>query len=195
MSDVIEKMFSQNEAWRKRRKAKEKDYFANLAKGQSPSIFWIGCCDSRVIPSEIFQTSLGDIFIQTNIANQICPNDPNAMSSFEYAVGVLKVEHIIVCGHTCCGGIMAGMCDTLKDIPENVKKWIAPIHELYQSKKGELPLGNEMTRGNAMSAINVRHQIDKITKLDLMQKLQKEGKAPQVHGQLFHLDSGAISKV
>ena len=192
MTKFIQKILAQNELWAK---GQQKDYFANLSKGQSPSIFWIGCCDSRVIPSEIFQTSLGDVFVHTNIANQVCEDDPNTMSSLEYAIAVLKVEHVVVCGHTFCGGIMTGMCDTLEPLPENVQKWVTPIHKLYQSKKEELPTGDETERRSAMSIMNVRHQVEKIARWDLMQKLQKEGNAPQLHGWLFHLESGVISKV
>ena len=192
MSDVIKKMLSQNKTWAKEQIANKADYFDTLASGQTPSIFWIGCCDSRVIPSEILKAFLGDIFVQTNIANQVCENDPNTMSSLEYAVNVLKVDHIVVCGHTFCGGIAAGMCDTLEHLPKNIQQWLTPIQQLYQSKKSELPSEDETARATALSVLNVHHQVDKISRLELIQKATPP---PQIHGWLFQLESGTIESI
>ena len=98
MSNLIKAIIDNNKKWAEEQKKKNPSYFKDLAHSQAPSIFWIGCCDSRVIPHKMFNLSLGDMFIQTNIANQVPTEDPNTMSALEYAVKVLKVEHIIVCG-------------------------------------------------------------------------------------------------
>lgn len=185
----MKKFMEANALWAKE---KEADYFKNLSKGQSPSIFWIGCCDSRVIPTEISGHSLGDIFVQTNIANQINPRDPNAMSSLEYAINVLRVPHIVVCGHTHCGGINAAISEGEESLPPNVVAWIKPIREQYEKHKEELSQLSDSQRAEAMSCLNVKKQIQTLKELDLVQKAP--GK-PTIHGLLFRLETGALEVV
>ena len=195
MSDIIEHIISQNKTWAQKQKKEAPDYFTNLSKGQSPSIFFVGCCDSRVIPSEIFQCSLGEMFVQTNIANQIRTDDINTMSSLEYAVNVLKVSHIIICGHTFCGGITASMTDTQSDLSADIQKWIHPIHKIYQAEKQSLPQSNEFERVTALSRANVRHQVKTTANLDLIKSLPAQKRKITIYGQLFHLETGVVEKL
>ncbi len=195
MTDVIKRIISQNNTWAQNQKENTPDYFVNLTKGQSPSIFWVGCCDSRVIPSEICRCSLGDMFIQTNIANQIHADDLNTMSSLEYAVNVLKVDHIIICGHTFCGGVMAAMSNATNELPENIRKWIKPIANIYQAKKETLPTADDFERATALSRANIRHQVKTTTDLEFIQNLSKKGGKLTIHGWLFHMGKGTIEKL
>lgn len=187
-------MLSLNKSWAKAQKEKEPDFFRKMAQGQSPLVFWIGCCDSRVVPSSLLNLPLGEVFVQTNIANQVNGDDVNTMSSLAYAVEVLEVEHIVVCGHTRCGGVEAAMSDT-EDIPFQVREWVRPIARLYQDRKNDLPRDPESERQTAMSCLNVRFQLETLTNLDLIRNRWRAGKGPELHGWLFRVEEGIVESL
>ena len=187
-NDIITKLVKQNKAWQQ---SKGSDFFSSLAKGQTPSIFWIGCCDSRVLPSEILQISLGEMFVHTNIANQINKDDTNLISALEYAINILNVSDIIICGHTHCGGIKASMSE--ENIPSYVQKWINPIKELYQSKQETLP-SKSSDRATTMSVLNVQNQMSNILNLDVIKNIPTNRKIT-IHGWLFNLEDGHIEQL
>ncbi|MGI9310978.1 MAG: carbonic anhydrase [bacterium] len=194
MSDAIETILAQNQRWARRKQEHAADYFAELVKGQSPPICWVGCCDSRVAPTEICQCALGDLFVQTNIANQVRARDVNATSSLGYAIDVLRVRHLVICGHTDCGGVAAAMRDDTDadDLPLGVAEWIAPMRELYRANESALPRGDDFARATEMSRINVRHQVRAAAELEVIRSVRAANQNLTIHGWLFHLESGTI---
>ena len=168
----------------------QKKKFEELAKEQKPKHFMIGCCDSRVPPNELTGTNPGEIFIHRNIANQVIFNDMNCMSSIQYAVEHLKVENIIVMGHTHCGGVLAstnfrslGLLDFWLD---NIRD-VANLHkdELAQTKNKEEYI-------QLLTELNVKEQVLKICATQWVQKAWNDGVNLQIHGWVCHIESGTI---
>lgn len=189
---TIEKMILRNKTWIESQKKIDPDFFTKISKGQSPSIFWIGCCDSRVIPNEILNLPLGSVFVQTNIANQIDINDTNTMSSLEYALDVLNIEHIIVCGHTHCAGIETALSvsDT-QTLSTTIDKWLAPLKRLSQ----DLPQDDHSSQKDLLTKLNIKHQVETLSQIPIIQNLWKKGKGPHIHGWLFRIESGEIKEI
>ncbi len=177
-------LLSKNKAWAFEKTEADASFFTKLSQEQKPSIFWIGCCDSRVLPGELFDFSLGEVFMHTNIANQVDMNDLNLMSALDYSVNVLGVEHIIICGHTCCGGVQSAIDDNVSDV---LGEWLKPLRELYRENKG--------LNSQTLSALNIKRQVEKISNCELIQSSWKKRKAPQVHGWMFQLEDGIVREI
>ena len=181
---MMKKILDRNCQWALQKKKEEPDFFYRLSSGQSPSIFWIGCCDSRIIPTEIFNFSLGDVFVQTNIANQVKTSDQAMMGALNYAVDVLKVEYIIVCGHTCCGGIQAAL-DPNAGAPSVVTDWVTPIAERYREQVSEGKLTTER-----VVELNVQDQVSALKKI-----LGERPQLPKIQGQVFDMKQGLVRNI
>ena len=173
---MTDEMLERNRRWALQKKRENPDFFSHLSKGQSPSIFWIGCCDSRLIPTEIFNLSLGDVFVQTNIANQVRTDDRAMMGALFYAVEALKVERIVVCGHTHCGGIEAAL-NPKAAAPSSVVDWVAPIANRYRGRASP---------GQAVE-LNVQDQTGTLKGL-----LRGCSRVPDICGQVFDMEEGLI---
>ena len=179
---MMDDMLERNRQWALQKKRENPIFFTHLSSGQSPSIFWIGCCDSRLIPTEIFNLSVGDVFVQTNIANQINSQDQAMMGALRYAVDVLNVSHIVVCGHTCCGGIQAALKPNLS-VPSFVKDWVAPISDRYRKKVVEGKIQAE-----DVVELNVRDQVQQLKTL-----LGECSRLPLIWGQVFDMKEGRVN--
>ena len=156
-----------NKRWVKDKLASDPDYFANLAKRQNPQVLWIGCSDSRVPANEVTQTSPGDIFVHRNIANMVVHTDMNMLSVLDYAVNVLRVKHVIVCGHYGCGGVRAAMDSKQFGIIDN---WLRHIKDVYRMHAEELDsIVNEEERFKRLVEINVMEQVFDLTKTSIIQ--------------------------
>lgn len=178
MKTKISNFLLKNKNWSSEKEKVDINYFTKLFKEQKPSIFWIGCCDSRVIPNKILNLPLGSVSVHTNIANQVNYNDANLISALTYAVNILKVEHVIVCGHTCCGGVQAAIDN---NAPEAVKEWVKPLRAIYKK--------NNILNNNDLSELNVKTQAQKISQ----HKLFKNNKnSPQIHAWIFKIENGTI---
>ena len=186
MSELRDKFFARNKRWASAKLAGDRDYFSKLSKGQAPQAFWLGCCDARLVPAEIVGASLGELFIQTTIANQVNPTSSVVTSAIEYAVTTLKVEHIIVCGHTHCGGIAAAISDTATG---NVQQWLAPLRQLYLSQQHCMGDAEHTT---ALSELNVKHQVATIAALSA---LRDTSQAVCIHGWLFQVEVGLLREI
>lgn len=184
MSKKILELLLKNKNWASEKKKSDTNFFKELSQKQNPSIFWLGCSDSRVIPKEICDFSLGEMFMHTNIANQANMNDLNLTSSLDYAINTLKVKHIIVCGHTQCGGVQAAIDGNTLD---TVSQWITPLRELYKKNKN---LNSE-----DLSELNVKKQAKKIATSELTQNSWKKRNLPQIHGWIFQIESGLIKEI
>ncbi|SDN74724.1 carbonic anhydrase [Alkalicoccus daliensis] len=158
-----------------------KAYFENLSKGQSPSFYVLSCCDSRTSPTTITGQPLGQLFIHRNIANQAKASDDSFKASLYYAIHVLKVDYILVLGHTNCGGVQATKSE--KFAPE-LESWIHHVRESVSSYDGEVPDDAE-----SLERHNVKVQVENIKNLETYQALERE---VPVFGGLFHLDSGEV---
>ena len=158
----FEKLLQENKEWAAQMVATDPDYFMRLANIQNPEILWIGCSDSRVPANTITGTEPGEIFVHRNIANMVVHTDLNLLSVLDYAVNMLKVKHIIVCGHYGCGGVKAAMNRHSIGI---INKWIRNIKDVYRFHRDELEMiPDEELRTNKLVELNVREQILNLAK-------------------------------
>ena len=169
--------------------AEDPEYFHNMAKGQQPNFLWLGCSDSRVPANEITGTESGDMFVHRNIANLVIHTDLNFMSVLQYAVNVLKVKHVIVCGHYGCGGIKAAMEESDFGL---MNKWLRNIKEIYAMNEKELDdMTDDHERTNRLVELNVANQVDNLAKTSIMQREWMEREV-HIHGWVYELDTGKI---
>ncbi|CAN5891409.1 carbonate dehydratase [soil metagenome] len=188
-----EKLLLENKAWAKEQKETDPDFFKRLAAQQAPEFLWIGCSDSRVPADKITGTEPGEIFVHRNIANLVVNADINLLSVLQYAVEVLKVKHIIVCGHYGCGGIKAAMTQHHYGI---INHWIKNIKDIYRLHREEVDsLPTEDERVNRLTELNVEEQIFNLAKTAIVQKAWKNEQRPQLHGWVYGLADGIIKPV
>lgn len=188
-----ERLLAENKTWAASKVNQDPDFFNRLINVQTPEFLWIGCSDSRVPPNEITQTEPGEIFIHRNIANMVVHTDLNMLSVLEYAVNVLKVKHVIVCGHYGCGGVKAAM--TRKSIGL-INKWLRNIKDVYRFHRDEIDsLPDEDARVNKLIEMNVQEQVMNLAKTSIIQKAWKERQAPHLHGWVYDLHDGVINPV
>lgn len=189
MNQSYKKLIDGNRKFAAERKIDDPHYFKNLSLGQTPEYLWIGCSDSRVPANEITNTVSGEIFVHRNIANQVIHTDFNALSVISYAVDVLKVKHIIVCGHYGCGGVRASMSNDSNGFVDN---WLRHIKDVYLKHKTELEAIADMdARADRLTELNVVEQVKNLCKTKAVQKAWQE-KRLMVHGWVYGLNSGLI---
>jgi carbonic anhydrase len=169
---------------------KDPEYFKRLSLGQSPPILWIGCADSRVPANEIIGAEPGEVFVHRNIANMVVHSDMNMLSVLDYAVNVLKVKHIIVCGHYGCGGVQAAMTNKHIGLIDN---WIRHIKDVYRFHQDELnSIENEKDRFNRFVELNVVEQVLDLAKTSIVQTAWESGQVVHVHGWVYDIHDGII---
>lgn len=189
MDATYEKLLEGNRKYAMNRKLEDPEYFKKLSLGQTPEYLWIGCSDSRVPANEITNTQSGEIFVHRNIANVVVHTDLNLLSVVEYAVQVLKVKHIIVCGHYGCGGVRAAMSNQSHGFVDN---WLRNIKEVYNKHRAELEAIKDFDkRADRLTELNVVEQVKNLAKTNTVQQAWKERKL-QVHGWVYGLNSGLI---
>lgn len=188
-----EKLLLENKTWAKEQQENDPDFFKRLAAQQAPEFLWIGCSDSRVPADKITGTEPGEIFVHRNIANLVVNTDLNLLSVLQYAVEVLKVKHIIVCGHYGCGGIKAAMTQHHFGI---INHWLKNIKDIYRFHRDEIDaLPTEEERVNKLTELNVTEQIFNLAKTSIVQSAWKKEKRPQLHGWVYGLHDGIIKPV
>ena len=188
-----EKLLHENKVWAKEQQETDPEFFKRLASQQAPEFLWIGCSDSRVPADKITGTEPGEIFVHRNIANLVVNTDLNLLSVLQYAVEVLKVKHIIVCGHYGCGGIKAAMTQHHFGIINHWLKNIKDIYRLHRDKIDALPTEEE--RVNKLTELNVEEQIFNLAKTSIVQTAWKNEHRPQLHGWVYGLNDGIIKPV
>lgn len=189
-----EKLLLENKAWAKEKTDDDPEFFSRLEHLQTPEFLWIGCSDSRVPANEITGTQPGEIFVHRNIANLVINTDVNMLSVLGYAVEVLKVKHVIVCGHYGCGGIKAALTNT--DYKQVLNMWLRNIKDIYRLHKQEMesvPDGEE--RLNKLIELTVKEQVINLAKTSIVQKAWKEEQRPHLHGWVYSLSNGIINPV
>ena len=191
MSDFYNKILERNKKWVEESLALDPNYFQDLAKGQAPPLLWIGCSDSRVPANEIIGAKPGETFVHRNIANMVIHSDMNMLSVLDYAVNVLKVKHVLVCGHYGCGGIKAAMENNSVGIIDN---WIRHIKDVYRLNHKELDaIEDETERFNRFVEINVIEQVCDLAKTSIVQSAWKKGQELSLHGWVYGLNSGYVT--
>ncbi len=189
-----EKLLVENKAWANERIEKDPEFFSRLEQLQTPQYLWIGCSDSRVPANQITGTEPGEIFVHRNIANLVINTDVNLLSVLEYAVEVLKVQHIIVCGHYGCGGVKAALSN--HDYKQVLNMWlrnIKDVHRIHRQEVDALPEGNE--RVNRLIELIVKEQVMNLAKTSIVQKAWKKEQRPQLHGWVYSLKDGIIHPI
>ncbi|ESU20326.1 carbonic anhydrase [Flavobacterium enshiense DK69] len=190
-SDFYRKILDNNKKWVEEKLAIDKDFFKDLAKGQTPPLLWIGCSDSRVPANEIIGAAPGEVFVHRNIANMVIHSDMNMLSVLDYAVNALKIQHIIVCGHYGCGGVKAAMGNDSIGIIDN---WIRHIKDIYRFHHTYLDsIIDENERFNKFVEINVKEQVYDLAKTSIVQSAWKNGQEVSIHGWVYGLNSGYVT--
>ncbi|KAF1363085.1 carbonic anhydrase [Lizonia empirigonia] len=188
--DPLERLVTGNAYYANKAISKNPDAFTLLSQGQRPQILWIGCAGSHVPETTICHCKPGDIFVHRNIANAIHADDVNAASVVEYAVTHLKVNKVVVCGHTKCGGTLASLTDA--DMGETLNKWLHPIRELRRRHRPELDaLVDDDARASRVAALNVRLSIDVLEQHPAIRKAIIE-RGLTTHGFIYDLTTGQL---
>jgi carbonic anhydrase len=189
-----EKLLLENKAWSDEVVKRDPDFFKHLAKEQKPEFLWIGCADSRVPADTIVNAQPGQIFVQRNIANQIITTDFNCLSVLQYAVDVLKVKHIIVCGHYGCGGVNAALQPQSSGLVIT-NKWLMHVKDVYRLHQDELDMSPDSQRLDRLIELNIIEQVYRLTHTSIVQASWKHGHKPTLHGWVYGLNDGLIKEL
>lgn len=191
MEKSYKRLIENNKNWVADQLQLDPDFFEKLSKGQSPEYLWIGCSDSRVPAESITGTDPGEMFVHRNIANMVLHSDMNMLSVLSYAVDVLKVKHIIVCGHYGCGGVMAAMKNQQFGLIDN---WLRHIKDVYRYHHKELDaIENEDLRARRLVEVNVQEQVHDLGKTSIVQNAWKREQPLHLHGWVYDIHDGLIN--
>jgi carbonic anhydrase len=186
----LKNLLEKNKKWAQKVKESDPDFFTNLSLQQSPEYLWIGCSDSRVPANEIVGMLPGEIFVHRNIANMVVHTDLNCLSVIQYAVEVLKVKHIIVCGHYGCGGIKAALDNREHGLIDNWLRNIKDIYRYHQTKIDQLQ--NEKDKVDLLCELNIIEQVANICHTTIVQSAWKSGQDLVVHGWIYSIEDGIL---
>ena len=188
-----ERLLLENKAWAVEQVGRDPEFFSRLANIQTPEFLWIGCSDSRVPANEITNTAPGEIFVHRNIANLVVNTDLNLLSVLQYAVEVLKVKHVIVCGHYGCGGVKAAMTDNDLGL---MNKWLQNIKDTQHIHRDELDAIEDINqRTDRLTELNVEEQIMSLSKTSIIQQAWQKENRPVLHGWIYRLSDGILQEV
>jgi carbonic anhydrase len=187
---TYKQIFENNKKWVASKRGTDTDFFKKLSKGQDPDYFYIGCSDSRVTAEEIMGLTPGDVFVYRNIANLINNSDLGVMTAINYAVDLLHVKHIVVCGHYYCGGVKAAMQNEDLGL---INPWLRNIRDVYRLYKNELNLiQDEDGKYKRLVELNVVEQCTNVLKTAAVQRAYLNTGHPKVHGWIFDIHSGFL---
>jgi len=186
----LERLLENNRNWATGRVKEDPDYFQRLVNQQTPEYLWIGCSDSRVPANQIVGLAPGEVFVHRNIANVVVHTDLNCLSVLQFAVDVLGVKHVIVCGHYGCGGVRAAMEETSHGLIDNWLLHIRDIGEKYAEELAALP--GEVERENRMCELNVIEQVRNVAKTTIVKQAWERGQKLELHGIVYGLHDGHL---
>lgn len=187
---ILKQLFNNNKEWSERIKAEDPTFFEKLALQQAPEYLWIGCSDSRVPANQLTGLLPGDVFVHRNVANLVMHTDFNCLSVVQYAVEVLKVKHIIICGHYGCGGVKAAMTDVELGLIDN---WLCSLKDLYHRyRKDLLSLEPEQRREDAFCELNVVEQVANLCRTTIVQHAWQRGQELSIHGWVYGIQDGRL---
>jgi carbonic anhydrase len=188
--DSIKNLFLNNKKWAESMEIKYPGFFGELAKQQSPEFLWIGCSDSRVPANEIVGLLPGELFVHRNVANIVIHTDINCLSVIQFAVDILKVKHVIVCGHYGCGGILAAMKDNRNGLIDN---WLRNIQDVYRVNAEELnKIKDAGNRADRLAELNVIKQVSNIADTTIIREAWNRGQEVDIHGWIYGISNGII---
>lgn len=191
--ETYKRLLLNNKAWVEDKLSLRPDFFARTSGVQQPEFLWIGCSDSRVPAEEVTGVEPGELFVHRNIANLVVHTDFNMLSVVQYAVEVLKVKHIIICGHYGCGGVRAAMSRQHLGL---INKWLRHIKDIYRLRAGELDaIPSEDKRYERLIELNVFEQVNHLAQLSFVQLAWKREQRPTLHGWIYDLHTGYLKQV
>lgn len=186
---TLKNLFDRNLAWATSITEKNPEFFSLLSRQQSPEYLWIGCSDSRVPANQIVDLPPGEVFVHRNIANLVIHTDLNCLSVIHFAVEVLKVKHIIVCGHYGCGGIKAAMENKEHGLIDN---WLCHIKDVSRLNAEQLAGLNQHEKFDLLCELNVKEQVVNVCNTTIVQKAWKKGAELSVHGWIYNIENGIL---
>jgi carbonic anhydrase len=187
---VLKNIFDNNRLWADKMRRQDPDFFNKLAAQQTPEYLWIGCSDSRVPANEIMGLMPGEVFVHRNVANVVVHSDLNCLSVIQYAVEVLKVKHIIVCGHYGCSGVVAAMQHKEFGLIDN---WLRHLKDIYQRNEIRLDsITDEKERLNCFCEYNIIQQVQNVCNTTIVQGAWRRGQPLAVHGWIYGLTNGLL---
>jgi carbonic anhydrase len=186
----LPELFENNLAWVKKMTAQDPDFFLRLAAIQSPKYLWIGCSDSRVPANQITGLQPGEVFVHRNVANAVVHTDLNCLSVMQFAVDVLAVSHIIVCGHYGCSGVKAALTGERLGLIDN---WLRHVQDVRDKHAGLLaPTAELEVRWERLCELNVIEQVRHVTQTNIVQDAWIRGRKLTVHGWIYRLSDGKL---
>ena len=186
----LESLFKNNLAWADRIRAQHPDFFEQLAQQQNPQYLWIGCSDSRVPANEIVGLMPGEVFVHRNIANVVVHTDLNCLSVIQFAVDVLKVQHIMVVGHYGCGGVRAALFDQRVGLADN---WLHHVHDVRDKHADALQaIGLSEGRLDRLCELNVIEQVANVCQTTIVRDAWESGQELAIHGWIYGLKDGLL---
>ncbi len=188
--ESIDQLIENNARWAERVRASDPDFFTRLADQQNPKYFWIGCSDSRVPANQITGLPPGEVFVHRNVANVVQETDFNVLAVLQYAVDVLKVSNVIVCGHYGCGGVKAALENFRHGIIDN---WLAPIRSLTRAHKEELSILDAPTKLDRLCELNVLSQSRHVARTTIIEDAWERGQDIAIHSWIYRLDQGILT--
>jgi carbonic anhydrase len=192
MSD-IDRLFANNRAWSDQMRERDPLFFETLLHQQAPEYLWIGCSDSRVPANEIVGLLPGELFVHRNVANLVIHTDFNCLSVLEFAVEVLKVKHVIVCGHYGCGGVRAALEQSQRGLIDN---WLRHIKDIHDNNRELIEkAGGEEERHALMCELNVLSQVKHVSQTTVVQEAWRRGRRLELHGWIYSLRDGLLNEL
>jgi len=186
---LLPELFANNRIWAARSRRSDPQFFERLRDSQAPRFLWIGCADSRVPADSIVGLSPGELFVHRNVANVVSSGDLNLLSVLQYAVDVLGVDHVIVCGHSGCGGVRAAL-DAPTEAPFEL--WIHPIRALYRRHRAEIDALDDERRWRRLCELNVRAQVSNVADTHIVARAWARGQKLAVHGWIYSIHDGLL---
>lgn len=189
--EFLNRLIAYNRQWSKDHKAKDEAYFTRMALGQEPECLWIGCADSRVPPALISGLGLGEMFTHRNVANVVSPTDNNFLSVLQYAVDVLRVDHVVICGHYGCGGVQAALTSMP---PPPLGAWLHEVLNVRVKHESELNgIEDDELRWRRLCELNVKAQIETLAATHTIQHAWARDQQVVLHGLMFDINTGLLS--
>lgn len=188
--DNIDQLIENNSLWAEKMRTNDPDFFTRLAQQQNPRYFWIGCSDSRVPANQITGLPPGEVFVHRNVANVVQETDFNVLAVLQYAVDVLKVSDVIVCGHYGCGGVKAALENFRHGIIDN---WLAPIRSLTRGHKEELAALEDGAKLDRLCELNVLSQARHVARTTIIEDAWERGQKISIHSWIYRLDQGILT--
>jgi carbonic anhydrase len=187
---ALQGVFEANRAWSARMRDRDPAFFERLVRAQQPELLWIGCSDSRLPPDQVVGRLPGEIFVHRNVGNVVVHTDLNCLSVLQYGIEVLKVKHVIVCGHYGCGGVNAAMTSHPLGLIDN---WLRHIRDVFMAHRAELEaIADPTARGSRLCELNVAAQVANVCHTTIVQDAWRRGQSLAVHGWIYDLGDGLL---